>query len=328
MTHSIFATAAVALLASATTVMLTFTAACPFAAKIGVRQAVSHDLLERNQAAIHNIASIPNKWDTSRCNKRCLRARCHQMITDNKGSEAADLLRAVFHDSQACALDGSLRFELDRRENSGLEDASGKAVSAAYSCKCSIADTYSLCSGMAVTAAGGPKIRMRWGHKDAGKANPPNNMPSGRAGADALRKVLKQYNDREIVLLSSAHNLGHVHRRGRDGKITGEIPFTTNQDKFTNQYFQNLKLRYYLKKAPENTFQLPSDLALIEDKNMREWVFFYAGHDKRYFRDFRRFMDRMINDFSTCDEKHGKSSTDKPAGVDLDDDDYEDDDDL
>lgn len=253
---------------------------------------------ELRQAAVR-LSKYPVSWDTSKCRKKCLRKRSWKLVTENDGAEAPEFLRALFHDHQACALDGSLRFEMDRFENKGLKSASSKVVSTAYSCGCSIADTYALAAKFAVRVSGGPRIKMAWGHKDATEANPKGNMPRDRADAKTLRKVLYQYNDEAIALLSSAHNIGHGHRHSKNGTKV-EAPFTTNERYFNNEYFKNLVYLHKHGKAPKGTFQLRSDRALIEDKRFLYIVKAYAQNDALYRYHFKLVMELIIGDFTEC----------------------------
>lgn len=252
---------------------------------------------ELKQAAVH-LSKYPLTWDTSKCRKKCLRKKCWKLVTENDGEEAPKLLRALFHDHQACALDGSLRFEMDRHENRGLKSTSNKVVSTAYSCGCSIADTYALAAKFAVRVSGGPRIKMRWGHRDATRANPRGNMPKGEANADMLRKVLYQYNDEAIALLSSAHNIGNG-LRWKHGTLV-KMPFTTNERYFNNEYFKNLVHLHKYGKAPKGTFQLRSDRALIEDDKFLFIVKAYAADDALYRYHFKLVIELIIGDFTEC----------------------------
>ena len=251
----------------------------------------------------------PLTWDTTYCRKKCLSKKVWKIVKAHNGKEVPNLVRAIFHDHQACALDGSLRFEMDRRENKPLKDTSSKVVAAAYSCGCSIADTYTLGAKFALRFAGGPRVKMSWGHKDATKANPRGNLPRGRSDADTLRKVMYQYNDEAIALLSSAHNLGHGHRRLRN-KTFKKVPFTTNPQYFNNEYFKNLVHLYKYGKAPKGTFQLRSDRALIEDDKFLYIVKAYAENDKLYYYHFKLVMELMISDFTECN--YGDKDDEKP----------------
>ena len=265
---------------------------------IAVRSAHEpHETKEFKEAAVR-LSKYPIAWDASKCSKKCLRKKCWKLVTVNDQEEAPKLLRALFHDHQACALDGSLRFEMDRHENSGLKSTSEKVVSIAYSCGCSIADTYALAAKFAVRVSGGPRIKMSWGHKDAIKANPKGNLPKEHIDAHTLRKVLYQYNDEAICLLNSAHNIGHgiIHKHGT---IVWK-PFTTNPRYFNNEYFKNLVHLHKYGKAPKGTFQMESDRALIKDDKFLYIVKAYAEDDALYRYHFKLLMELIIGDFTEC----------------------------
>eukprot|EP00172_Hildenbrandia_rubra_P000379 Plantae.Rhodophyta-Hildenbrandia_rubra.ctg11757.p1 GENE.Plantae.Rhodophyta-Hildenbrandia_rubra.ctg11757~~Plantae.Rhodophyta-Hildenbrandia_rubra.ctg11757.p1 ORF type:complete len:317 (-),score=56.73 Plantae.Rhodophyta-Hildenbrandia_rubra.ctg11757:127-1077(-) len=286
-------------------------AGCPFGFDQGgkpVARKYTPEKLASLNASIKRMRRLPRKWRNDRCKRRCLTKKCAKIITDNDESEVPDLLRALFHDHQACALDGSLRFELDRPENFDLAGATEKVVSAAYDCGCSIADGFAKCAAQVVRHVGGPRIRMVWGHKDTGAPNPQGNLPpsmfdDGTSGPAVLRQVLRttrRYSDKIIVLLSSAHNIGHFHVQNAKGEVIQEKPFTTNERRFSNEYFENLKTIHEGGKSPDNTFQMQSDLALIQDPGFLKHVLRYAGNKRLYFRDFKVAMNKMIGDLRKC----------------------------
>lgn len=268
-----------------------------------VARKYSPERLASLRQSVTNVEELPTTWDTAQCDRTCMTNACANIIADDE-SEAPDLLRAVFHDHQPCALDGSLRFELERADNLNLATAAEKVATAAFECECSVADGFAKCAAEALEHTGGPQVKMVWGHKDSGEANPDGNLPpgtfdEGTEGPDVLREVLSttfEWSDKEIVLLSSAHNIGHLNNQ--DGTTS---PFTTNELQFSNEYFENLKTINDGGEPPENTLQLDSDLALLEDPEFLEHVLRYAGDKKLYFEDFKTMMNEMIGDLSECE---------------------------
>ena len=101
------------------------------------------------------------------------------------------------------------------------------------------------------------------------------------------------FNDREIVALSGAHNLGRCHsdRSGFEGK------WVSNPTRFSNTYFRLLMMHKWKRKRLENEMEqyvcvdadldeelmmLLMDIALLEDPKFIVWMERYAK-DKDLF---------------------------------------------
>ncbi|KAG2489504.1 hypothetical protein HYH03_011956 [Edaphochlamys debaryana] len=137
---------------------------------------------------------------------------------------------------------GSIRFkpEIGYDANKGLAIALGilGPIKKKYP-DVSFADLYQMAAAVAVEAAGGPKIPMRYGRKDLEgpeQCAPDGNLPGaahpfadGSASpADHLRKVFYRMglDDKDIVVLSGGHTLGRA-RPERSG-------FGAPSTKYTN----------------------------------------------------------------------------------------------
>ncbi|XVF32117.1 hypothetical protein REPUB_Repub17cG0054300 [Reevesia pubescens] len=81
----------------------------------------------------------------------------------------------------------------------------------------------------------------------------------------------------DIVALSGGHTLGraHLEKSGFDG------PWTNEPLKFDNSYFVEL-----LKRESEGLLKLPTDKALLDDPEFRQYVKFYAKDEEAFFRDY------------------------------------------
>jgi cytochrome c peroxidase len=109
------------------------------------------------------------------------------------------------------------------------------------------------------------------------------------------------FNDREIVVLSGAHSLGHCHtdRSGFWG------PWTFSPTTLSNEYFKLLlkgEGSYWKRKTSHKgrnwtgppqwvdptgeIMMLPSDMALIQDKSFKRWTDAYAEDDELFQEDF------------------------------------------
>ncbi|MEW5316007.1 MAG: hypothetical protein WDW38_007400 [Sanguina aurantia] len=170
-----------------------------------------------------------------------------------------------------------------------------------------------MASATAIEVAGGPKVPMRYGRKDARDHKDcavEGNLPDAGAPfkdgsktpSDHLRKVFYRMglNDQEIVALSGAHTLGRSHK-DRSGWAKEATPYTTKgSDKWTgnnsasggqswtenwlhfdNSYFTNLK-----EKRDADLLILPTDAALFEDDSFRPFAEKYAADEEAFFADY------------------------------------------
>src|SRR3954471_2922157 len=98
-------------------------------------------------------------------------------------------------------------------------------------------DLWTLAAVVAIKEMGGPVIQWQGGRTDFvddSKLPPRGRLPDGAKGADHIRYIFNRmgFNDREIVALSGAHNLGRCHsdRSGFEGK------WVNNPTRFSNTY--------------------------------------------------------------------------------------------
>jgi cytochrome c peroxidase len=175
------------------------------------------------------------------------------------------------------------------------------------------ADLYIFSGCVSIEAMAGPDCPFRTGRSDAKQAGKPGpgtvDSPDGRlpdadgAGkypGDHLRDIFYRmgFNDREIVALSGAHCLGHVHtdRSGFWG------PWTNAPTTFANEYFRllleekwSIKFEHNGKNwdGPEQyesvdgkLMMLPTDMALVQDPRFKKHVVEYRNDEALFFRDF------------------------------------------
>ncbi|KAK9853614.1 hypothetical protein WJX84_003084 [Apatococcus fuscideae] len=204
---------------------------------------------------------------------------------------------------------GSIRFypEIKHGANAGLvaalellKDIADKYDGVSY------ADLFQMASAVAIESAGGPKIPLRYGRKDAAAPEgcaPEGNLPAGgppypdgspKAG-DHLRKIFYRmgFNDQEIVALSGAHTIGRAKptRSGFGKENTmytingpgnpGGSSWTKDWLKFDNSYFKAVK-----KQDDSELLVLDTDNALFVDEDFRPFAEKYAADEKAFFSDY------------------------------------------
>ena len=185
------------------------------------------------------------------------------------------------------------------------------------------ADLWTLAGAEAVEAMGGPRVAWRGGRSDFEspddrRAPPRGRLPDGAQGAEHLRHVFGRmgFDDREIVALSGAHNLGRCHadRSGFHGK------WVNNPTRFSNQYFRLLLANDWKKtrlpngveqfvyvdeddvaaaeedgeEPPEGLMMLPTDVALLHDPAFRPWVERYAEDKDLFFEHFAAVFAKLL----------------------------------
>ncbi|MBW0469875.1 hypothetical protein O181_009590 [Austropuccinia psidii MF-1] len=187
------------------------------------------------------------------------------------------------------------------------------------------ADLWTLAGAVAIEEMGGPKISWKPGRTDFpddSKCPPRGRLPDASQAQDHLRQVFYRmgFNDREIVALGGAHNLGkcHTDRSGFEG------PWVRNPTQFSNTFFKYLKNLQWKPKQWSGPFQyvnddlgvelmmLPTDRALVEDPSFREWVDKYAEDSDLFFADFAQAFSRLLELGVKRDQHSYESAPKKP----------------
>jgi L-ascorbate peroxidase len=238
-----------------------------------------------------------------------------------KTSKCAPILvRLAWHDSGTYdqaktdfpnrgGANGSIRFypEITHNANAGLTAALEllKEVADKYD-QVGYADLFQLASATGIELAGGPKIPLRFGRKDAENPEgcaPEGNLPAGGAPypapakgpGDHLRTVFYRmgFNDQEIVALSGAHTLGRAKpSRSGFGKektkytengpgVPGGSSWTPEWLKFDNSYFKEVKA-----KQDDELLVLETDDVLFQDEGFRPHAEKYAEDQDAFFADY------------------------------------------
>ena len=231
-------------------------------------------------------------------------------LDHDDGSWGPIFLRLAWHaagtydkrdDSGGSGGGATMRFapEAAHGANAGLGAARARleAVKAAFPAL-SYADVWSLAGVVAVQEMAGPSIPWRAGRTDAASAaacTPDGRLPDADKKAPHLRAIFYRMGltDAEIVALSGAHALGRCHPTSSG--FTG--PWTFSPTTFSNDYFKLLLSETWQPKPWSGPLQfedaktkslmmLPSDLALIEDPEMKAHVEAFAKDSGAFFRAF------------------------------------------
>ncbi|TYI43881.1 L-ascorbate peroxidase 3 isoform X2 [Gossypium hirsutum] len=189
------------------------------------------------------------------------------------------MLRLAWHDAGTYDVstktggpNGSIRNEEEysHSSNNGLKIAIDfcEEVKAKHQ-KITYADLYQLAGVVAVEVTGGPTIDFVPGRKDSDICPKEGRLPNATKGAPHLKDIFYRMglSGKDIVALSGGHTLGRAHpeRSGFDG------PWTNEPLKFDNSYFVEL-----LKGESEGLLKLPTDIALMDYPEFREYVELYA----------------------------------------------------
>lgn len=172
------------------------------------------------------------------------------------------------------------------------------------------ADLWTLAGVTAIAAMDGPDIPWfpgRTDYVDDTKLPPQGRLPDAAQGADHVRHIFYRmgFNDREIVALSGAHNLGRCHtaNSGFEGK------WVNNPTRFSNQYFRLLASEDWKEKTLESgilqfsavdpisedeLMMLPTDMALLHDPVFSRYVHLYAKDKDVFFEDFKNAFLKLM----------------------------------
>jgi cytochrome c peroxidase len=191
----------------------------------------------------------------------------------------------------------------------------------------SYSDLWILAACVAIEEMGGEKVPFKPGRVDktkswfgsscpswTGKSHKDGRLPSADMGdprktATHLRYIFKRMgmDDKEIVCLSGAHSLGacHTHSSGFWG------PWTRAPTTVSNEYYRELlentwTIKTTHKGEPWNgptqfedptgdLMMLPSDIVLIQDKEFRKYVEFYAKSNDAFAKDFSAVVSKLFH---------------------------------
>jgi len=187
----------------------------------------------------------------------------------------------------------------------------------------SYSDLWILAGCVAIEEMGGEKVPFTPGRVDkaSGKECPvwegPTHKDGRLPGADLgspdktaqhLRYIFNRmgFDDKEIVVLSGAHGLGacHTDRSGYWG------PWTRAPTTISTEYYRELLQNTWTIKTTHKgkpwtgpmqfedptgeLMMLPSDIVLVQDREFRKWVEFYAKDDAAFQKDFAKTVGKLF----------------------------------
>ncbi|CAI8495041.1 unnamed protein product [Hanseniaspora opuntiae] len=222
------------------------------------------------------------------------------------------------HGIQGGSYNGTMRFdkELNDPSNAGLGYAYNllKPVYKKYSEQISHGDLFTLAGVVAVQEMGGPKIPWRYGRVDGDIDTLPENgrLPDANGNASYVRNFFKRLNflkDEEVVALIGAHCVGKTHLKNSGF----EGPWGAATNMFTNEFYRNLlneKWNLETNGAGNKQYNndkgymmLPSDMALVEDKNFKKFVQKFAEDEQAFFTVFSSAFSKLLENGIYFDEK-------------------------
>ncbi|CAN8273244.1 unnamed protein product [Cochlearia groenlandica] len=215
-----------------------------------------------------------------------------KVVTKGK---APGVLRLVFHDAGTFELDdntgginGSIAYELERPENTGLKRSLKVLAKAKVNIDViqpvSWADMIAFAGSEAVSMCGGPIIPVVLGRLDSMQPDPEDKLPPETLSAKGLKECFKRkgFSTQELVALSGAHTIGS---KGFGDPIV-----------FDNAYYQILLKKPWTSSSKMTSMVgLASDHALVDDDECLRWVKLYAEDQDKFFKDFTNAYIKLVN---------------------------------
>ncbi|KAN0068429.1 hem peroxidase [Elaphomyces granulatus] len=166
-------------------------------------------------------------------------------------------------------------------------------------------DLWTLGGVCAIQEMQGPAIPWRPGRQDMdfSACTPDGRLPDASKDQKHIRAIFGRmgFDDREMVALSGAHSLGRAHtdRSGYDG------PWDFSPTVFSNEFFRLLvdeKWSWrkwngpaqYTDKTTSTLMMLPTDIALVKDKEFKKHVERYAKDSETFFKEFSDVFVKLL----------------------------------
>ncbi|KAM5459690.1 heme peroxidase [Microsporum canis] len=169
----------------------------------------------------------------------------------------------------------------------------------------SYSDLWTLAGACAIQELQGPTIPWRPGRKDneASACTPDGRLPDASKDQKHIRDIFGRmgFDDREMVALCGAHALGRAHadRSGYDG------PWDFSPTVMTNEFFKLLLSEKWVNKKwsgpaqltdnkTKTLMMLPTDMALIKDREFKKHVERYAKDSDVFFKEFSEAFVKLL----------------------------------
>ncbi|KKK17331.1 putative cytochrome c peroxidase Ccp1 [Aspergillus ochraceoroseus] len=166
-------------------------------------------------------------------------------------------------------------------------------------------DLWTLAGSCAIQELGGPVIPWRPGRedRDVSACTPDGRLPDASKDQRHIRDVFYRmgFNDQEMVALIGAHALGRAHtdRSGFDG------PWDFSPTVFSNEFFRLLVDEkwqqkkwsgptQFTDKTTQTLMMLPTDIALVKDKEFKKHVDRYAKDNDVFFKEFTDVYVKLL----------------------------------
>lgn len=196
----------------------------------------------------------------------------------------ARLLQAGFHDCFVSGCDGSIKYELDRRENIRI-DLTVHFLEMVIKNTCvTLADALKLGMELSITLTGGTPLICPLGSKDATKAGPTGELPHETQNSHTIMELFRRkgFTDEETLAGNYAG-----HSIGRFG--AGALSFTPTEDIYSNDFVQYC---FSGGKKKGQYHALPSDLRLAKD-DKRGIVKGMARNETKMDIAYASFMNKL-----------------------------------
>ncbi|KAK6529034.1 heme peroxidase [Orbilia ellipsospora] len=257
---------------------------------------------------------IPTKEDYAKIYEEIAK-RLEENEDYDDGSYGPVLVRLAWHASGTYDVEtktggsngATMRFqpESDHGANAGLKAARDflEPIKAKFPW-ITYSDLWTLAGVCAFQQMGGPVIPWRPGRADGdiSACTPDGRLPDASKEQKHLRAIFGRmgFNDQEIVALSGAHALGRCHtdRSGYDG------PWTHSPTMVTNNFYEILlDEKWNWKKwggpaqyedKSKSRMMLPTDMALVKDREFKKYVEKYAKDQEAWFKDFSDVIAKLF----------------------------------
>jgi len=267
---------------------------------------------------------------------------------------AGSLLRLAFHDAATREQEessdgrsiftggpnGSIKYEVSWSENRGIARPL-KVVESIHQdigeyMGMSLADCIALAGAESVEFAGGPRIPIKLGRKDANEADSKKRrhilqrstsrslvettLPSAGLDSDGLRLYFGALGltEKEFVALCGAHDLGrHVTLLDMPKSCLKDLtrdclenapvlmPFVAEEpDKLSNIYFKKLLKWYERNISVGEVGFIPTDVNLVVDEGLREYVQEFANDKNMFYSTFTVAYQKLVDAGADSDARY------------------------